>query len=364
MKPRRVLLLVLDSVGCGLAPDAADYGDEGANTLGNIAGAVGGLSLPNLQALGLGNVAAIGGVPATREPRGAYGRMSELSAGKDTTTGHWEIAGVIMEQPFPTYPNGFPPEIIETFERRAQRRAIGNRPASGTQIIDDLGAEHLRTGSPIVYTSADSVFQIAAHEEVIEVGELYELCRMAREILAGEHAVGRVIARPFVGRPGSFRRTERRKDFSLPPPRDTVLDCLKASGKEVIGVGKISDIFAHRGLTSSNPTANNMAGVEATIQCLQEETDGLIFTNLVDFDSQYGHRNDPAGYGGALEAFDARLPEILAAAKSGDVVMITADHGNDPTYPGTDHTREQVPLLVYGEQVHRRTGSRPTNGFR
>ncbi len=358
----RVILIVLDSVGCGDAPDAAAYGDEGSNTLANTARAVGGLKLPHLGALGLGNLTDIQGVPPTGNARGAYGRLTEVSAGKDTTTGHWEIAGVPLDRPFPLYPDGFPAGLMAEFEARIGRGWLGNYPRSGTEIIKELGAEHMATGKVIVYTSADSVFQIAAHEEIVPVEELYRICRLARELLTGEHAVGRVIARPFVGRPGHFTRTENRQDFSLVPPKDTILDVIKAAGQEVMGVGKIEDIFAHRGLTQSNHTGNNMAGVEAIIEFCQQENKGLIFANLVDFDSLYGHRNNPRGYADALEAFDRRLPEIEIAMRGYDVAIITADHGNDPTTPGTDHSRERVPALVFGSHVKRNLnlGTRPT----
>jgi phosphopentomutase len=350
-----VILIILDSVGCGDAPDAEAFGDQGSNTLANTAQAVGGLKLPNMGQLGLGNITPIGGVPPVDEPWGAYGRLTEISASKDTTTGHWELMGVPLERPFPTYPDGFPDDLIAEFERRIGRRTLGNYPASGTVIIQELGVEHVRSGKPIVYTSADSVFQIAAHEEVIPVDELYRCCQIARELFTGEHAVGRVIARPFVGEPGNFTRTERRKDFSLSPPKDTLLDVLKADGKEVMGVGKIEDIFAHRGLTQSSHTLNNMAGVGAILEFMATDADGLILANLVDFDMLYGHRNNPRGYADALEEFDVRLPEIEAALRNGEVLMMTADHGNDPTTPSTDHSRERVPILVYGPQVRRGT---------
>jgi phosphopentomutase len=347
----RVILIVLDSVGCGDAPDAAVYGDAGSNTLANVAKAVGGLNLPNLAKLGLGNLANIAGLLPTPAATGAYGRLTEVSAGKDTTTGHWELSGVILERPFPTYPAGFPAELIAAFEEQIGRRVLGNYPASGTEIIQALGAEHLRTGQPIVYTSADSVFQVAAHEEIIPIGNLYHMCQIARDLLTGDHAVGRVIARPFTGQPGSFKRTERRKDFSLAPPAPTILDAVKASGQAVIGIGKIEDIFAQRGLTMSDHTGNNMAGVNSIIDFLGEDMAGLVFANLVDFDSLYGHRNDAPGYAAALEAFDQRLPEIMAALRDDDILVITADHGNDPTTPGTDHSRERVPILVCGANV-------------
>ncbi len=360
-KINRAVIIVLDSVGCGDAPDAAAYGDEGSNTLGNIARAVGGLNLPNMQKMGLGNLTDIQGVPPTTDTIGAYGRLTETSAGKDTTTGHWELGGVPLEKPFPTYPNGFPPDVMMEFERRIGRGTLGNYPASGTEIIKELGEEHMRTGKPIVYTSADSVFQIAAHTDIIPLEELYRECEIAREILTGEHAVGRVIARPFIGKPGNFTRTEDRRDFSLTPPGDTILDVVKKAGLETMAVGKIEDIFAHRGITQSNHTGNNMAGVDATIAFIKQGDPGLIFTNLVDFDALYGHRNNPRGYADALEAFDRRLPEILDALLPGDVLFITADHGNDPTTPSTDHSRERVPLLIAGASVRPATnfGTRP-----
>ncbi|MDK2887607.1 MAG: phosphopentomutase [Thermoanaerobacter sp.] len=347
----RLTLIVLDSVGIGELPDAERYGDKGSNTLANTARAVGGLNLPNLGRLGLGNILAIEGVPPVKQPLAAYGRMAEASAGKDTTTGHWEIAGLLLERPFPVYPHGFPPEIIEPFEKRIGRPVLGNRAASGTAIIEELGEEHIKTGYPIVYTSADSVFQIAAHEEVIPVNELYGMCRVARELLTGPHAVGRVIARPFVGKPGAFKRTDRRRDFSLPPPAPTVLDLLTQNGFSVLAVGKIEDIFAGRGITEAIHTKDNMDGVDRTIACMRRLERGLIFTNLVDFDMLYGHRNNPRGYAAALEAFDRRLPEILSAVRPDEVLIITADHGCDPTTSSTDHSREYVPLLVYGPLV-------------
>jgi len=348
---RRVVLIVLDSVGCGDAPDAAAYGDVGSNTLGNISQVVGGLSLPNLGRLGLGNLTEINNVPPTTASLGAYGRLTEISAGKDTTTGHWELAGVILARPFPVFPDGFPTELMENFESRIGRGTLGNFPASGTEIINKLGNEHVATGKPIVYTSADSVFQIAAHEEVIPTDDLYHFCEIARDLLRGDYSVGRVIARPFIGQTGAFARTERRKDFSLEPPNDTILDVVKDNGLAVMGVGKIEDIFAHRGLTDSNHTGNNMAGIDGIIEFLATDSDGLIFANLVDFDALYGHRNDPRGYANALEAFDRRLPEILSKLRDSDVLMITADHGNDPTTLGTDHSRERVPLFAVGNHI-------------
>jgi phosphopentomutase len=359
---QRVTLIVLDSVGCGDAPDAAAYGDAGANTLGNISRAVGELKLPNLGRLGLGHLTDIRGVPPVAETIGAYGRLTEVSAGKDTTTGHWELSGVILERPFPVYPAGFPADLMAEYEARIGRQTLGNYPASGTEIIKELGEEHVLTGKPIIYTSADSVFQVAAHEEVIAIDELYHICQVARDLLSGEHAVGRVIARPFVGHPGAFTRTERRKDFSLQPPADTILDVVKANGLDVMGVGKIEDIFAYRGLTDSKHTGNNMAGVDAILEFLASDKPGLIFANLVDFDALYGHRNDPRGYADALEAFDRRLPELLSQMREYDVLMITADHGNDPTTPGTDHTRERAPFMAVGAHVKPNVnfGTRPT----
>jgi len=359
----RVILIVLDSVGCGDAPDAAEFGDVGSNTLGNIARAVGGLTLPHMGRMGLGNLTGIQGVPPTQETSGAYGRLTETSPGKDTTTGHWELAGVLLDKPFPVYPNGFPAGLMAEFEQRIGRGTLGNYPASGTEIIEVLGPKHLETGRPIIYTSADSVFQVAAHTEVIPLSELYQICQIARDLLAGPHAVGRVIARPFVGSPGNFSRTEERKDFSLTPPAETILDVVKAAGLAVLGVGKIEDIFAQRGLTGSNHTGNNMAGVEAIIEFCRQENEGLIFANLVDFDSLYGHRNNPQGYAGALVAFDARLPEIQAALRPTDVLIITADHGNDPTTPSTDHSRERVPLLISGQPIKPNTNLGTRSSF-
>ena len=347
----KTLLLILDSVGIGALPDAHLYGDEGSHTLGHVAEAVEGLYLPNLAKLGLGKITFIKGVPANLSAWGAYGLMAEKSCGKDTTTGHWEIAGLINKTPWPTFPQGFPLELITAFEQAIGRNVLGNKVASGTEIIEELGREHLQTGSPIVYTSADSVFQIAAHEEVIPLDELYEMCQKARSLLTGKWAIGRVIARPFIGRPGDFTRTANRHDFSLLPPEPTVLDALQAKGEEVIGVGKIKDIFAGQGITRNLATKNNEDGIDKTIQAWQELKSGLVFTNLVDFDSKYGHRNDPEGYARALEAVDVRLEEILNLVKEEGILIITADHGNDPTTESTDHSREYVPLLVYGKKV-------------
>ena len=349
---KRVVVIVLDSVGIGEAPDAHVFGDSGSNTLGNIAKAVGGLTLPNMEKLGLGNIAPVQGVAARTQPAGAYGRMVEVSPGKDTTTGHWELMGIHLKQPFPLYPEGFPPEIMDEYERRTGRGWMGNYPASGTVIIEDLGEEHIRTGKTIVYTSGDSVFQIAAHEEVIPIHELYRICQLARDLLTGEHEVSRVIARPFIGTPGKFTRTANRKDFSVSPPEPTLLDNLKQAGLMVHAVGKIEDIFNQQGITSAVHTGDNHDGIDKTIDALRNlDRKGLIFTNLVDFDAVFGHRNNPEGYANALIEFDRRLPEILDALAPSDLLVLTADHGNDPTTPSTDHSREIVPILVAGEQV-------------
>ncbi len=348
---KRVILMVLDSAGVGEMPDAAKYGDEGSNTLGNVAKAVGGLAMPNMQKMGLGNIISIEGVAPASHPTGAYGKAAEKSAGKDTTTGHWEIAGVVLERQFPVYPNGFPPEVIDEFEKRIGREVLGNKVASGTEIIKELGDEHIKTKNPIVYTSADSVFQIAAHEDVIPVEELYKICRIAREILQGEHAVARVIARPFIGKSGEYVRTYNRADFSLTPPHDTLLDNVVKAGMEVVGVGKIWDIFAGQGITKSFHTQGNMDGIDKTLEAMDILERGLVFTNLVDYDMLYGHRNDPEGYAKALEDFDMRLPEILSKLGENDVLIITADHGCDPTTESTDHSREYVPILIYGEKI-------------
>ncbi|HEY9062441.1 MAG TPA: phosphopentomutase [Pseudobacteroides sp.] len=345
---RRIVLVVMDSVGMGELPDATFYGDTGSNTLGNISAAVGGLRLPNLEKLGLGNIDNLKGYVKCDSPKGCFGRMTEQSKGKDTTTGHWEIAGVILDKAFPVYPSGFPKEIIHEFENRIGLKTIGNITASGTQIIDMLGKKHVETGFPIVYTSADSVFQIAAHEGVIPVERLYEICNIARNLLTGQHAVGRVIARPFTGEIGSFKRTDKRRDFSLKPLRKTVLDYAYEKGLLVKAVGKIEDIYGGQGITHAVHTHDNMDGVNRTLQYMSEDFEGIIFTNLVDFDMVYGHRNDAEGYAKALVEFDGRIPEILGQLKEEDILIITADHGCDPTTPSTDHSREYVPLLVYG----------------
>ncbi|NLY42723.1 MAG: phosphopentomutase [Clostridiaceae bacterium] len=347
----RVILIVLDSVGIGELPDAARYGDEGSNTVGNIVKQLGGINIPNLCSLGMGKIEGVDYLPVPPVIDGCYGRMAELSKGKDTTTGHWEIAGVQLMQQFPTYPQGFPPDVIDAFRQKIGTDILGNYPASGTEIIKELGAKHMETGYPIVYTSADSVFQIAAHEQIIPVDRLYEMCKIAREILQGPHGVGRVIARPFVGEPGNFVRTKNRRDFSLEPTGVTVLDMLKDAGYDVIAVGKIEDIFAGRGITYSVHTSNNMEGMDETIRLIKEENRGLIFTNLVDFDMIYGHRNDVKGYKEALEQVDGRIGEAMAAMKEDDLLIITADHGCDPTTKSTDHSREYVPVLLYGQRI-------------
>lgn len=350
-KIKRVVLIVLDSVGIGELPDAEEYGDLGANTLVHTAEAVDGFELPNLEKLGLGKIEDIPGVDSNLKSWGVYSKMKEKSVGKDTTTGHWELAGLISERPFPVYPNGFPQEVIKSFEEAIGRKVLGNKPASGTVIIEELGKAHLESGKPIVYTSADSVFQIAAHQDLIPVQELYEMCETARDILQGEHGVARVIARPFLGELGSLKRTDHRKDFSLPPPEDTVLDKLKDNGIPVLAVGKIEDIFSNQGITSSNHTVNNMDSVEALIDFLEQDKKSFIFANLVEFDMIFGHRRNPKGYAEALKDFDIRLPEILDNLNENDMLIITADHGCDPTFKGTDHTREYVPLLVFGDKV-------------
>src|ERR1700759_5520436 len=345
----RVALIVLDSLGMGEMPDAAAWGDAGADTLGHICESRE-VSMPNLRAWGLGNVRELAFVEPVERPRGSYGRCALRSNGKDTTTGHWEMAGIILEKAFPTYPEGFPPDVIDRFVSETGVPGIlGNYPASGTEIIKELGEEHVKTGKPIVYTSADSVFQIAAHEEVVPVARLYEICETARNILRGPHEVGRVIARPFVGEPGAFKRTENRHDYAVPPPREMLLPILSGAGLDVVAVGKISSIYDAAGVTRELTGKNNDQSIDQTIAALKEETRGLIFSNLVDFDMLYGHRRDTEGYALALEHFDSRLPEIEAAMRERDLLIITADHGNDPTYRGTDHTREYTPLLVFGK---------------
>jgi phosphopentomutase len=347
--PDSVLLVVCDSFGVGAAPDAAAYGDAGSNTLGHVASAVGGLNAPNLAALGLGALTEVLGVPVdAARPGTAHGKLTERSAGKDTTTGHWEMCGIVLDRPFPTYPNGFPPEVVERWERAIGRKALGNKAASGTEIIEELGEEHLRTGRPILYTSADSVFQVAAHVRVVPLEQLYEWCRIAREILDGDHRVGRVIARPFDGESGAFFRRPERRDFSVPPPGSTVLDFVMKAGIPVYGVGKIGDIFAGQGLSEFRYSDSNDHGVDLSIEYLSRSSPCLVMANLVDFDSKYGHRNDAPGYAKCVEAFDGRLPRLVEAVGEG-LLFLTGDHGCDPTDDSsTDHTREYTPVLVSG----------------
>ncbi len=346
---KRVFLTVLDSFGIGEMPDAADFGDAGSNTLRSCF-ETGLLNVPNMRELGLFNIDGVNVGEKCPAPRGAYGRLSELSKGKDTTTGHWEIAGLVSEKPFPTFPDGFPEEIITKFEKATGRRVLCNKPYSGTKVIADYGKEHVQTGALIVYTSADSVFQIAAHEDVVPVKKLYEYCQTARDILVGDYAVGRVIARPFEGE-YPYTRTPRRHDYSLTPPKDTMLDILKANGKDVIGIGKIYDIFAGKGITLCDRQIGNNADMKITSNYQRQEWNGLCFTNLVDFDMQYGHRRDPAGYANALNEFDVWLGGFLEKMRPDDVLIITADHGCDPCHSGTDHTREYIPLLIYGREI-------------
>jgi phosphopentomutase len=343
----RACVIVLDAVGAGALPDAADFGDVGSDTLGNVARAVGGLDLPNLEALGLGNVEPLEGCPPQPGAPAVAGRLLERSKGKDTTTGHWELMGVVTPSPMPTYPHGFPHDVIDPFMHRTGRGVLGNKAASGTEIIQELGEEHQRTGKWIVYTSADSVFQVAAHEETIPLDELYEGCRIAREILTGKHAVGRVIARPFVGEPGNYERTPNRHDFSLEPKRPNYLTLVREAGTVVHGVGKIGDIFAGQDIDESHPTKSNVEGIQQTETLLQELDEGLIFTNLVETDMLWGHRNDPVNFHRCLQDFDRRLPDLLEALREGDLLIVTSDHGCDPTTPSTDHSREYALLLAY-----------------
>lgn len=348
----RVFLIVLDSVGIGGAPDGEKFNDGGSNTL-KACFKSGKLNIPNLKRLGLYNIDGVDFGQKTDMPLGAYARLVEKSNGKDTTVGHWELAGLVSNEPFPTYPNGFPKEIIEEFELKTGRKVLCNRPYSGTEVIKDYGREHIETGNLIVYTSQDSVFQIAAHEQVVSVNQLYEYCQIARKILVGKHSVGRVIARPFVGEgKEDFKRTANRKDFSVQPPKKTMLDCLKENGKQVIGIGKIGDIFGGQGLTESIKTKSDSDGIEKTLEVMDRDFDGLCFVNLVDFDAVYGHRNDVDGYAENLNRFDIGLGKILKELKESDILMITADHGCDPSTPSTDHSRECVPLLIYGNNVN------------
>jgi phosphopentomutase len=362
-RPGKVALVVCDSLGVGEAPDAADYGDRGADTAGHAAAAAGGLELPTLRSWGFGRLTRVAGVDPVDPAAAVVGRMAERSAGKDTTTGHWEMMGVVLDQPFPTYPDGFPPKVIDAFSAAIGRGVLGNKPASGTEIIKELGAKHLETGEPIVYTSADSVFQIATHKRAVPLDQLYTWCRQARALLEGEHAVGRVIARPFDGDPGSFTRTKERRDFALPPAGPTVLEALERAGVRTMGVGKIEDIFSGRGLSGSDHTGDNETSLDATVGFLREaEGPTFVFTNLVDFDMVYGHRRDAEGYARCLERLDARLPEVAAQLGQDDWVFLTADHGCDPTAPGTDHTREFTPMVAFspGGTAGHRLADRPT----
>jgi phosphopentomutase len=351
---RRICLVVLDSAGIGEMPDAADWGDAGADTIGHILGSRH-VNLPNLRRLGLGNIRPLPNVPADPSPIGSFGKCTLASNGKDTTTGHWEMAGIVLQKAFPTYPNGFPAEVVDRFVSEAGVPGIlGNVPASGTEIIKELGEEHVDTGKPIVYTSADSVFQIAAHEEIVPIERLYEMCEVARRILDGEHKVGRVIARPFLGNSAAdFKRTENRHDYAVPPPNENLLPLLKDAGFDVVCVGKIASIYDSVGVTQDLTAKNNDQAIDQTINALKTDSHGLIFSNLVDFDMLYGHRRDTEGYAKALEHFDERLPGIFDAMNEDDLLILTADHGNDPTYRGSDHTREYVPLLVYGKRATR-----------
>ncbi len=352
MKIERIAVIVIDGVGAGESPDASDYGDSGSNTLSNTARVLGGLDLPNMGEMGLGNITPIEGVPPREKTWGAYGKCQEISKGKDSVTGHWELMGVEVKEPFPTYPNGFPLEVLDEFKKLTGLEVLGNKTASGTEIIKELGEEHVRTGKPIVYTSADSVFQIAAHEDVISIDELYHLCEISRKMLKGEHAVGRVIARPFIGdNAETFTRTKRRHDYPLLAPTDTMMDTLIKEGHKVYATGKIDDLFGNRGITKTHHSVFNMESIQALVDFLDEDFTGLLFANLVEFDMTFGHRNDVKGFGQKLEEFDAFIPTIRNTMKDTDIAMIVADHGVDPTTKSTDHSREYIPLLVFGKQV-------------
>ncbi|MGF6948557.1 phosphopentomutase [Neobacillus sp. B4I6] len=350
---KRIFIIVMDSVGIGEAPDAEKFGDKGADTFGHIAERMNGLNMPNMGKLGLSNIREIKGIEKAEKPLAYYTKMMEASNGKDTMTGHWEIMGLNIQTPFRVFPEGFPDELLSELEKRTGRKIIGNKPASGTEILVELGEEHLKTGALIVYTSADSVLQIAAHEEIIPIEEQYKICKIARELTLDEkYMVGRVIARPFLGEPGNFKRTSNRHDYALKPFDRTVMSELKDAGLDVIAIGKISDIYDGEGVTQSLRTVSNMDGMDKLVETLDMDFTGISFLNLVDFDALYGHRRDPEGYGKALEEYDARLPEVFAKMKEDDLLMITADHGNDPVAPGTDHTREYVPLLVYSKRMN------------
>ena len=348
---KRAIWIVLDSVGIGAMPDSKDYGDNDVNTLEHVYGYTNGLKLEHMIAYGLGNIEGLSALPKVEAPKGSFARLGELSRGKDTTTGHWEMIGIFTKEPFPTYPNGFPKEVMDAFEAAIETKTLGNCTASGTAIIEELGEEHVKTGYPIVYTSADSVFQIAAHEKVIPLERLYEMCEIARKILSGKHEVARVIARPFEGEVGHFTRTSNRHDYAICPPTPNLLTYCEEAKIPVIAVGKIEDIFNKQGITKAIHTKDNADGIKVTLDCMKSHKEGLIFTNLVDFDMKWGHRRDPESYGKGLEAFDKALPEIIAEMEEEDLLFITADHGCDPTAPGTDHTREYVPLLVIGKSV-------------
>jgi phosphopentomutase len=351
LRPNRFIIIVLDSVGIGELPDAGHYGDSGSDTLGNIANSMGGLDLPNFEKLGLGKIKPIKGMSSQITAHAAYGKMAEVSPGKDSIYGHWELMGLISDQPQPTYPHGFPDSILKQLVEKTGYQFIGNRPASGTEIIKELGEEHLRSGNLILYTSADPVLQIAAHEEVVPISRLYEICRIARQVMIGEHAVGRIIARPFIGAPGQFQRTANRKDFSLVPPKPVLLDHLKSFDIPVLGIGKIHDLFAGQGITKSIHTESNRQGLDETLGALLSDQSGLIFTNLVDFDMLWGHRNDVEGYYRGLQEVDLFIPQLLSALRDGDVLAFTADHGCDPTTSSTDHSREYVPLIIFGKLI-------------
>lgn len=348
----RVIWIIIDSVGIGELPDADKFGDVGANTIGNIVKSQGDIDMPNMVDMGIGNIDGVDFLEKVDKPAAVFCKCAEISQGKDTTTGHWEMAGIVVDKPFKTFPNGFPKDIIDEFEKQTGRKVVGNKPESGTVILDELGEHQIKTGDVIVYTSADSVFQIAAHEEVIPLEELYNMCKIARKIMSGDNAVARIIARPYIGnKKGNFERTSNRRDYSVNPFKTTVLDNIKGSGLDVIAVGKIEDIFNGKGITEAVHTKDNMDGVDKTLKYIKSNNRGLIYTNLVDFDSKYGHRRDPKGYKKAIEEFDARLPEIIEAMKEDDILIINSDHGNDPTYKGTDHTREYIPVLIYGDRI-------------
>lgn len=352
MDIKRISVIVLDGVGVGELPDADSYGDSGSNSLANTARVLGGLNLPNMGEIGIGNITPIVGVPPREETKGAYGKCNEISKGKDSVTGHWELMGVEVKRPFPTYPNGFPKEVLDEFKQRTGYDVLGNKPASGTEIIKELGDEHMRTGQPIVYTSADSVFQIAANEAVIPIEELYKLCEISRDMLQGEHAVGRVIARPFIGdSTENFKRTKRRHDYPLLAPKDTMLDTLLKAGHKVYATGKIDDLFGNRGISKTHHSVFNMESIQAMVDFMDEDFTGMLFANLVEFDMTFGHRNDAKGYAQKLEEFDAFVPTIRAKMQPNDIAMIVADHGVDPTTKSTDHSREYIPLLVFGPKV-------------